>query len=237
MADITIEDGKHSKQHKSTEEFKLEQDRLFVEQQAEELAKLQDDFIDYAVDYNSDSAVAYLEHLENVELRKLVEEVEAVQQKNDKALSVAWNCFNSATSEYFDQYREKKKSLYEEIHRARQGARDSRRQLNSILRDIEYSNSLFINIIRLFVALFLALETASAEREVKRLQEANSALKQQAKEVMRQSNGVSAVIKSKELDDIQEALLDYEIALENAKEFIANPGRWNRAVSLQDYER
>lgn len=89
----------------------------------------------------------------------------------------------------------------------------------------------------MFVALFLALETASAEREVKRLQEANSALKQQAKEVMRQSNGVSAVLKSKELDDIQEALLDYEIALENAKEFIANPGRWNRAVSLQDYER
>lgn len=54
---------------------------------------------------------------------------------------------------------------------------------------------------------------------------------------MRQSNGVSAVLKSKELDDIQEALLDYEIALENAKEFIANLGRWNRAVSLQDYER
>lgn len=237
MADITIVDGKHSQQHKSTEEFKIDQDRLFVEQQAEELAKLQDDFMDYAVDYHSDFAVAYLEHLENVELRKLAEDFEVVQQKNDIALSVAWDCFNSATSEYFDQYRGKKKSLYEEIHRARQGARDSRRQLNSILRDIEYSNSLFINIIRLFVALFLALETASAEREVKRLQEANSALKQQAKEVMRQSNGVSAVLKSKELDDIQEALLDYEIALENAKEFIANPDRWNRTVSLQDYER
>ena len=69
------------------------------------------------------------------------------------------------------------------------------------------------------------------------MQEANSALKQQAKEVMRQSNGVSAVLKSKELDDIEEALLDYEIALENMKEYIANPVRNYVVISPQDQER
>ena len=38
-------------------------------------------------------------------------------------------------------------------------------------------------------------------------------------------------------DDIEEALLDYEIALENAKEYIANPVRNYSVISLQDQER
>lgn len=234
MADITIEDGKHSKQHKSTEEYKLEQDRLFVEQQAEELAKLQDDFIDYAVDHHGDYIGAYLE---NVELKKVAAEYDAFKQKGSQAISAAWMEFNSSTASYFNQYREKKNALYEEIKRARQGAKDSRKQLNNILNDIAYSNGLFINLIRLFFAFFIALETASMEREVKRLQEANAVLKQQAKEVMQKSNNVSAVLRTEELDDIEEALIDYEIALENAKEFIANPIPKHRIVSSLDHER
>jgi hypothetical protein len=75
------------------------------------------------------------------------------------------------------------------------------------------------------------------EREVKRLQEANAVLKQQAKEVMQKSNNVSAVLRTEELDDIEEALIDYEIALENAKEFIANPIPKHRIVSSLDHER
>jgi hypothetical protein len=145
--------------------------------------------------------------------------------------------FNSSTASYFNQYREKKNALYEEIKRARQGAKDSRKQLNNILNDIAYSNGLFINLIRLFFAFFIALETASMEREVKRLQEANAVLKQQAKEVMQKSNNVSAVLRTEELDDIEEALIDYEIALENAKEFIANPIPKHRIVSSLDHER
>jgi hypothetical protein len=234
MADITITDGKHSKQHKSTEEFKLEQDRIFIEQQAEELAKLQDDFIDYAVEHHDDSIGAYLE---NVELKKVAAEYDAFKQKGSQAISAAWMEFNSSTASYFNQYREKKNALYEEIKRARQGAKDSRKQLNNILNDIAYSNGLFINLIRLFFAFFIALETASMEREVKRLQEANAVLKQQAKEVMQKSNNVSAVLRTEELDDIEEALIDYEIALENAKEFIANPIPKHRIVSSLDHER
>ena len=63
------------------------------------------------------------------------------------------------------------------------------------------------------------------EREVKRLQEANAVLKQQAKEVMQKSNNVSAVLRTKELDDIEEALFDYEVALDNATAFLDSPSQ------------
>lgn len=218
---INIIDGEHSRQHLTTEEFQIKRDKDFVDEQARALMGEMDDFLKFVS--TSNSAMEYVEHQENKKLRKVVAEYDAVKLKRDKLIANAWVDFNSATSAYFDVYRKKKKALYEEIHRARQGVRDSRKQLNDILNDIACSNGLFINIIRLFFALFLALEVASIERDVKRLQETNTALKQQAKEVIQQSNNVSAVLKSKELDDIQASMLDYEVALEKAKLYIENP--------------
>ena len=195
---------------------------------------MQDDFIDYAVEHHDDSIGAYLE---NVELKKVAAEYDAFKQKGNQAISAAWMEFNSSTASYFNQYREKKNALYEEIKRARQGAKDSRKQLNNILNDIAYSNGLFINLIRLFFAFFIALETASMEREVKRLQEANTVLKQQAKEVMQKSNNVSAVLRTKELDDIEEALFDYEVALDNARYYFSDPIRNRGSLTQTENER
>ena len=232
---INIIDGEHSKQHLSTEEFQIKCDKDFVDEQARVLMGKMDDFLKFVSDSNS--AKAYVEHQENKRLRQVAAEYDAVKNKMDKLISAAWVEFNSAISAYFDHYREKKKSLYEEIHRARQGAKDSRKQLNSILNDIAHSNNLFINIFRLFFALFLAIETASMEREVKRLQETNDALKRQAKEIMKQSNDVSAALKTKELDDIERALAEYEAALLNAQVVINKPTRHMAFTTVMEQSR
>lgn len=223
--DITIIDGKHSKHHLTTEEYQIQQDGLFLEQQAHELLLLQDNYID-SVTQDSDSTISYLKELENEELRKVAEQYEAMKHKTDKLLTEAWAEFNSATSTYFEQYRTKKKRLYEEIHRARQGASDSRKRLNAMLTDLAYSNEFFlIKLVKLVCALFLAIDNARYENQVERLHEASTALKQQAKEIMQQSNHVSSVLRTKELDSIEKTLANYDTALQNAKRFILNPSR------------
>ena len=66
-----------------------------------------------------------------------------------------------------------------------------------MLKDLVYSNEFFIiKLVKLVVALFLAIDNARYENQAERLQEANTALKQQAKEIMKQSNAVSAVLKT-----------------------------------------
>ena len=75
------------------------------------------------------------------------------------------------------------------------------------------------------------------EREVKRLQEANAILKQQAKEVMQKSNNVSAVLRTKELDDIEEALFNYEVALDNARYYFSDPIRNRGSLTQTENER
>ena len=158
-----------------------------------------------------------MEHLENEELRQTVSELEAVKQRSDQLIADAWTEFNSATSLYFQEYRDKKKSLYEEIHRARQGAKDSRKYLNAILNDIAYSNDLFIiKLFKLVFAMFVAVESATREREVKQLQEKNQQIKALAKNIVSESQTVGEHLRSKDIDNIERILSEYEQLLQNS---------------------
>lgn len=211
---ITIKAGKHSQVHLTTEEFQAKRDSEFVSEQAGQLLSEQDRFIDYVA--HSGSAVAYMEHLENEELRQTVSELEAVKQRSDQLID-AWTEFNSSTSLYFQEYRKKKKSLYEEIHRARQGAKDSRKYLTAILNDIAYSNDLFvIKLFKLVFAMFVAVESASREREVKRLQEKNQQIKALTKNIVSESQTVGEHLRSKDIDNIERILSEYEQLLQNS---------------------
>ncbi len=212
---ISIKDGKHSKKHLETKIFQANADSEFISEQAGQLLSEQDKFIDYVV--HSDSAVAYMEHLENEELKQTISELEAVKQRSDQLIADAWKEFNSATSLYFQEYREKKKSLYEEIHRARQGAKDSRKCLNAILNDIAYSNDFFIiKLFKLVFAMFVAIESATREQEVKRLQEKNQQIKTLAKNIVTESQTVGEHLRSKDIENIERILSEYEQLLQNS---------------------
>ena len=214
--DIEIIAGKHSQEHLETKQFQAKADSEFVSAQAEILLAQQDDFIELVA--NSDSAITYLEHLENEELRKVAAKYEAIKQKSDKAIADAWEEFNSATSAYFDQYRENKKMLFEELQRARRGAKDSRKQLNGILNEIAYSNDLLvIKLLKLVFAMFMAIDTALMEREVQRLQEKNRQIKLLAKQVMSASQNISAELRSGDIEKIRTVLNEYEQQLEQTQ--------------------
>jgi hypothetical protein len=216
VRDIEIIAGKHSQEHLETKQFQAKADSEFVSAQAEILLAQQDDFIELVA--NSDSAITYLEHLENEELRKVAAKYEAIKQKSDKAIADAWEEFNSAISAYFDQYRENKKILFEELQRARRGAKDSRKQLNGILNEIAYSNDLLvIKLLKLVFAMFMAIDTALMEREVQRLQEKNRQIKLLAKQVMSASQNVSAELRSGDIEKIRAVLNEYEQQLEQTQ--------------------
>ncbi len=213
---INIVPNKHSKKHISKEEYILRQEQEkakanaeFVEQEAGELLQQQDDFIDFVK--NSNTAVAYLEHLENNELRKTVSEYEIIKHRSEKVLSDSWAEFNTATSEYFEQYRRKKKMLFDEIERARKDANHSRKRLKSILNSIVYSNDFFIiKMFKLVFALFIAIETKSLEQDVQELQKKNQEIKAQAKQIIADGQNIGDKLRNNDLDMIEQSLVEYE---------------------------
>ena len=61
-----------------------------------------------------------------------------------------------------------------------------------------------------------ALDNIFLEAEVQRLQKANNELKQLAKDIMSDSQGVSAELKTKDVVRIQEAMTIYDQELQNS---------------------
>ncbi len=231
---ITIIEGTHSKRHLSKEEYILGQEKALVNEQAGEVLKQQDDLIEYVS--TSDTAVAYLEHLENQELHKTIAHYEPFKKRADTALASAWDEFNSATSEYFEQYRRQKEMLFGELQRARENANVSCKRLKSLLREISYSNDFFIvKLFKLAFALFVALDTSVAEHEARKLEEANKQIKEMSKKVMSESKAVGAVFRAGEIEEIKTVLQDYESQLAQSVERIQSINL-NKPNSL-DFER
>ena len=210
--DIEVIEGKHSKRHLSKEEYILGQEKEMMNEQAGEILRQQDDFIEYIS--NNESGAAYYEHLENQELTK-------IKQRSDMALSSAWNEFNASTSEYFEQYRQQKEMLLGELQRARENQNASRKRLKALLQDIFYENDFFIvKLFKLAFALFVAFNTSVAEHETHKLEEANNQIKALSKKIMSDSKSVGTVLRSGEIDNIEKVLNDYEKQLHQSIETI-----------------
>ncbi len=238
IGDITIIDGKHSKQHKSTEEYKIEQDREFIEKQAEELGKLQNDFVECVVSQQTDTRASYLEHLENISLKQDKENYQQLKKRNKAVLASAWNDYKSYTSTFFDEYRANKRLLWHELQTARKLSCDNKKRIHDLINNItEGTDLLIIKIIKLFIALFIAIGNVKYENQIEQLQEANKRLRQQAKEVMTESTAMASTLRAEDIDGIENAIENYEIHLSEARNLINNTIIQLNKERTQSYER
>ena len=136
--------------------------------------------------------------IENIDLRQTVHQYSEQEKDNKKILAQSWQEFNNYTSDFFSSYRISKELLWNEIQQARKTQRYNKKRLEDLIYDITDSTDFFIvKVVKLFVALFVALGNARFENHIEELQEANRQLKAQARKVMQQSNDVSQTLKSK----------------------------------------
>ena len=223
---ISIAENKHTKRHLTKEEYiltkekeKAEEDRKVIDGSAEEVVKMQDEFLDYLS--KSKFAEAFSDHIENIDLRQTVHQYSEQEKDNKKILAQSWQEFNSCTSDFFSSYRISKELLWNEIQQARKTQRYNKKRLEDLIYDITDSTDFFlVKVVKLFIALFVAIGNARFETHLEELQEANRQLKAQAKKVMQQSNDVSQTLKTKDFDNIEKALLEYEKNLSSITVFI-----------------
>ena len=240
---ISIAENKHTKKHLSKEEYilrreqeKARQDHTLINNQAEELILYQDELVNFLRSKGIEDS--FVHHIENISLKQNVAELESMKERSKKVIASAWQDYNDYTASFFALYRENKKMIWEEIQRARKTSYINKKRLEDLIFDITEGSEFFIiKLFKLVAALFVAIDNIQYEKEVERLQEANRVLKQQAKEIMLQSSDVSAVLRSKELDDIERALSYYEVALEKAKIFVDDITQCASLTANRDTER
>lgn len=223
---ITIAENQHTKKHLSKEEYiltkekeKTQADRDLINGSAEQVVKLQDELLAYLNENKLEEA--FSEHIENIDLRQIVQHYTEQEKDNKKILAQSWQEFNSYTADFFSSYRTSKELLWNEIQQARKTQRYNKKLLADLIYDITDSNDFFIiKIFKLFMALFVAIGNARSENHIEQLQEANRRLKEQARNIMKQSEGVSAILRSKDFENIETYLKQYDIALNKAIEYI-----------------
>ncbi len=223
---INIVEGKHSKKHLHKEEYILMQekeksknDQALIDAKAGELLRYQDELVEYLK--NNGIENAFSEHIENLSLRADAAEYRSQNERIKEVLAFSWEEYKDYTSTYFEYYRQNKHILWDEIQKARRTSYLEKKMIASILNEIANSTDfIIIKAFKLLQVLFIAISNFHHENEIEKLQEANNELKNQARNIMSLSNDVSSVLKTKQLDDIEQSLKSYEIALENAETFI-----------------
>jgi hypothetical protein len=138
-----------------------------------------------------------------------------------EVLASSWEEYKNYTAKYFEYYRQNKYILWNELQLARRTSNLEKKRIASILNEIVNSTDfIMIKAFKLLQVLFIAISNFHHENEIEKLQKANKELKTQARNIMTLSNDVSSVLKTKQLDDIEQSLKAYETALENAETFI-----------------
>ncbi len=223
---ITIAENQHTKKHLSKEEYilnkekqKTQADRDLINGSAEQVVKMQDELLAYLSE--NKIAEAFSDHIENIDLRQIVQHYTEQEKDNKKILAQSWQEFNGYTADFFSSYRTAKGLLWNEIQQARKTQHYNKKRLQDLIYDITDSTDFFIvKIFKLFIALFVAIGNAKHENHLEELQEANRQLKAQAKKVMQQSNDVSQTLKTKDFENIESALSEYEKRLKTLSAYI-----------------
>jgi len=236
---IDIVEGRHSKQHLSKEEYILRQEQEknheaqeLVGSQAKELLVYQDEFVDYIRSNGMEGA--FSEHIENISLKQDKANYEAARERQRQFLASSWDEYNSATKAFFVAYRDNKAVLWQELTEARKRQKYNKKKLARTLNDIAYGTDfLIVKLIKLFTALFMVLDNVRYENQIEELQEANRKLKETAISVMQESKEASGVLRNKDVTDIEQTLIDYELTLEKATNFI-NIASKQAGLHLQD---
>ena len=223
---ITIAENQHTKKHLSKEEYilnkekqKTQADRDLINGSAEQVVKMQDELLAYLSE--NKIAEAFSDHIENIDLRQIVQHYTEQEKDNKKILAQSWQEFNGYIADFFSSYRTAKGLLCNEIQQARKTQHYNKKRLQDLICDITDSTDFFIvKIFKLFIALFVAIGNAKHENHLEELQEANRQLKAQAKKVMQQSNDVSQTLKTKDFENIESALSEYEKRLKTLSAYI-----------------
>lgn len=228
--DINIIDGSHSHRHLDKEEYALVTEKEKVSTAASkvnagmrQLVQSQDDFKEF-LKKNKDGRL----FSEVQSLKVQSEKYSDMLTADSKRLAEYWSEYRSASSEFFAEYRQKKNELWSEIASARKESRANEKKIQSLLDSILYdSDLLIIKLIKLMSLLCHLIKGTALDAEITALQEANAAVKAEAKKVMALSNGIASELRSKEHTALQKTLTEYEDQLVHSMESIENTIRLN----------
>lgn len=167
---------------------------------------------------NTDNGAVYSIYAENIENKKKILKYENQNKYTYMLLSKLWEQYKEENRQYWDNYRRDKEELFAHFKAMRNGLQYNKKRLNNILYLLtDNSQSLLGKLFSLIELLGLFIENVLLKNELNKAEQSYKELKNNARTILEASKETSIALKSKDLDNIQ-------IAIEN----------WNKAINKID---
>ena len=222
---INIVAGKDSHEHLDREHYIISQQKKENLKMHEEInnraekvvaaqeqidAQLSDikDFID-----NTDNGAMYSIYAEN---RANKEKHSAYENQNKYAyllLANIWEQYKKENEQYWINYRENKEELFNSLKALKKGVQNNKKRVDDILYYLINGNSLLGRLFSLIELLGIFIENSLLKSELSKAEQSYKELKDSARTVLLASKETSIALKSKDIEKVEVAILNWNNVL------------------------
>lgn len=222
---INIVAGKDSHEHLDREHYIISQQKKENLKMHEEInnraekvvaaqeqidAQLSDikDFID-----NTDNGAMYSIYAEN---RANKEKLSAYENQNKYAyllLANIWEQYKKENEQYWMNYRENKEELFNSLKALKKGVQNNKKRVDDILYYLINGNSLLGRLFSLIELLGIFIENSLLKSELSKAEQLYKELKDSARTVLLASKETSIALKSKDIEKVEVAILNWNNVL------------------------
>ena len=218
---INIVAGKDSHEHLDREHYIISQQKKEnlkmhkeINDRAEKVVAAQEqidaqlsdikDFID-----NTDNGAMYSIYAEN---RANKEKLSAYENQNKYAyllLANIWEQYKKENEQYWMNYRENKEELFNSLKALKKGVQNNKKRVDDILYYLINGNSLLGRLFSLIELLGIFIENSLLKSELSKAEQSYKELKDSARTVLLASKETSIALKSKDIEKVEVAILNW----------------------------
>ena len=163
---------------------------------------------------NTDNGAVYSIYAENIENKKKISEYENQNNCTYMLLAKLWEQYKEENRQYWANYRRDKEELFAHLKAMRNGLQYNKKRLNNILYLLtDNSQSLLGKLFSLIELLGLFIENVLLKNELNKAEQSYKELKDNARTILEVSKETSIALKTKDLDNIQIAIQNWNNAI------------------------
>lgn len=169
--------------------------------------------------HNTEQGKHYAMYTQIDEMNRKANQYDMKKEQEKRLFAQFWDAYKSENSAYWQQYRLKKKEMFQLLQDARQGKKHNEKMLNHHLEVLtDGSENLLFKLISLIAVISLYFQKGHLEAELAKAEAGYREFKDNARVVLSASKDTSIALKSKDYDNVIQAMNNWNTIIANMNE-------------------
>ena len=168
---------------------------------------------------NTEQGKQYAMYAQIEELNRKASDYDFQKEQEKRLFAQFWDLYKSENSAYWREYRLRKQEIFQLLQNARQGKQHNEKMLNHHLEVLtDGSENLLFKLISLIAVISLYFQKGHLEAELAKAETSYKEFKDNARVVLSSSKDTSIALKSKDYDNVIQAMNNWNTVIANMNE-------------------